>query len=343
MGIVISYLQQISVRRRIITKLSLFLLRQLLLRRIPIPLLILGKHHDAIRDARDDGQDRKGDGDGITRNKLGRILLEEGKHGDDATNVAESDLPRASDRSPSVTAEVHVEPAHDDGHGRVRAHGDEEERRVLHLGVVVHAKQDGEARDGNEDGKDGKRRAVSDLVRDEGDHHGEAECDGPRGNTVKLCLHRAVAERLDDAGRKVGVTIGGDDEAKVHESSEDDLGVLEDIENITKRRLALSARAALIGPEPRGDIVPLLGCQPLGLLGEVGQEEVEEEAGKDGQGTLEDKDPAPAGVTPHAAHLADGGGEQTTECAGESGAVEEEGVSALGFVTSVPHADEVEG
>lgn len=36
-----------------------------------------------------------------------------------------------------VAAQVHVEPADDDGHGTVGAHRDEEESRVLKLVIVV--------------------------------------------------------------------------------------------------------------------------------------------------------------------------------------------------------------
>lgn len=37
-----------------------------------------------------------------------------------------------------VPAEVHVEPADDDRHGAVGAHGDQEKRRVLHVRLVVY-------------------------------------------------------------------------------------------------------------------------------------------------------------------------------------------------------------
>lgn len=58
---------------------------------------------------------------------FGSILGQESKYGNDASDVAEADLPCAADGPPMVATEVHVEPADDDGHGAVGAHGDKEE------------------------------------------------------------------------------------------------------------------------------------------------------------------------------------------------------------------------
>ena len=57
---------------------------------------------------------------------MGRVLGQERVRGDDAANVAETDLPGRPDGSAMVAAEVQVEPADYDRQGGVCAHGDEE-------------------------------------------------------------------------------------------------------------------------------------------------------------------------------------------------------------------------
>ena len=59
-----------------------------------------------------------------------------------------------------MAAEVHVEPADDDRHGGVRAHGDEEQCRVFQLLVVVDGDEDGKAGNGDGDRDDGEDEAV---------------------------------------------------------------------------------------------------------------------------------------------------------------------------------------
>lgn len=68
-----------------------------------------------------------------------------------------------------VAAEVHAEPADDDGEGGVGAHGDEEEGGVFEVGVFVGGEEDGEAGDGYGDGKEGEEEAVFEEVGEVGD------------------------------------------------------------------------------------------------------------------------------------------------------------------------------
>ena len=56
---------------------------------------------------------------------------------DDAANVAKRNLPRRTDGATVVSTKVHVEPTHDNRHGRVGSAGDEKERAVLHVGMRV--------------------------------------------------------------------------------------------------------------------------------------------------------------------------------------------------------------
>lgn len=104
-----------------------------------------------------------------------------------------------------VAAQVHVEPADDDRHGAVGAHGDEEQGGVLDVPVGVHVQEDGEPGGGHGDGDQGEGEAVLGFVRGEGDHHGEDEGAGPGGDAVELGADRGVAVGSDDAWGEVGV------------------------------------------------------------------------------------------------------------------------------------------
>ena len=107
-----------------------------------------------------------------------------------------------------VAAEVEVEPTDDDGHGAVRADGDEKQGCVLHVPIRVYVEEDGKAGNGDEDGTKCKGEAVLGSIRGVGDHHGEDERTCPRGHTVELCADWRVAVRSDDAWGEVGVPIG---------------------------------------------------------------------------------------------------------------------------------------
>lgn len=124
-----------------------------------------------------------------------------------------------------VAAQVHVEPAHNDGHGRVGAHADEEQRGVLHGQVVVDVDEDAEARNGNGNARHDEQEAVLGPVRGDGHNHGEPKGHSPRRDRPQLGGDGVVLVALDDGGCKVGVRVGGHDEAKVHDAAEPDLVV----------------------------------------------------------------------------------------------------------------------
>lgn len=83
-----------------------------------------------------------------------------------------------------MPAEIHVEPADDDGHCAVDAHCNHEERAVLEVVVVVNDNQDGETGDGDADGYDCEGETVFEFVAEVGDDHSEGEAGGPRGYAV---------------------------------------------------------------------------------------------------------------------------------------------------------------
>lgn len=159
---------------------------------------------------------------------------------------------------------------------------------------------------------------------------------------MKLCLDAVISVGLDDTRCEVGIPVRRDDETKVHETSDNDLVVLEDASDVAEGDLALNGRAALVRAQASRDKGLLIFAEPLHIFWEVGQPEEEEDTNDDSEEAFEDKDPAPAGIAADTAHLSDRCSKKTAECAGEGGAVEEEGVATLSFVATIPHADKVE-
>lgn len=237
-----------------------------------------------------------------------------------------------------MAAQIHVEPADDDGHGRISAHGHEEQSSILDRAVVVYSNENGETGDADSNRKKREEEAVLEAITEPGYYHGKPECSGPRRHAVKLGLDRAVAVALDNTRREVGVSIGRNNQSKVHEASDNDLGIAEDSANIRKSNWPFPARPSLINLQPCFDKSALVLAKPLGLLREIGQKEVEEEGDNDRQETFENEDPAPAAIASHVVHLTNGTGKETAKGTSEGRAGEEECVTTLGFVTTVPMA-----
>lgn len=176
-----------------------------------------------------------------------------------------------------VAAQIHGKPAHDDGHGRVNAHGDEEEGSVLECVVVVHGDEDAEADDGEADGGDGEGETVLELVAEVGDDHGEGERGCPGGHRVQLRLDSRVAVRLDDAGGEKGVAVRRHNEAEVHETADEDLVIFKHVDDVPNSNRALCCGAALVLAQAVLDVGPLVFGQPFCFLWEIGDDKVEYE------------------------------------------------------------------
>lgn len=174
-----------------------------------------------------------------------------------------------------VAAEVHGEPADDDGHGRVDAHGDEEEGRVLQAAVVVHGDEDAEAGDGEADGPHGEGEAVLQLVAEVRHDHGEGEGRRPRRHRVQLRADGRVPVALDDARREEGVAVRRHDESEVHEPADEDLVVLEHVDDVPDSNRAFCGGAALVLAQAVFDVDALLVGEPFCVLGEIGDDKVE--------------------------------------------------------------------
>lgn len=206
-------LEQISIIRIHIPFLRLLKFRQPEVRARLVPIPILHQHASSINAASRGAQTRKANADAVPLMVIMRgrgVLGQEGVRGDDAADVAEAHLPGRPDGPAVVAAEVEVEPADDDREGRVRAHGDEEQRRVLEVRPRVHGQQDGEAGDGHGGGDEREQEAVLELVGEEGDDEGEDEGAGPRRDAVQLGADLRVPICPDDARGEEGVAVGFD-------------------------------------------------------------------------------------------------------------------------------------
>ena len=103
--------------------------------------------------------------------------------------------------------------------------------------------------------------------------------------------------------------ISRHNQAKVHETPHEYLKVLEDVDHITGRDLALCRGSALIRAKAGFDVRPLLLAQPFRIFGEVRDDEEEDEGHKASQYPFKNEDPPPSLIAPHTAHLANGTGE----------------------------------
>ena len=124
---VVRKLEQISIIRTHIPLLRLLKLRQAQIRPRLVPIPILHQQTSGINAARRRAQTGKANADAIPIViKMRRILRQERVRGDDAANVAETNLPRRPDGPSMMAAEIEVEPANYDRESGVRAHCHEE-------------------------------------------------------------------------------------------------------------------------------------------------------------------------------------------------------------------------
>lgn len=191
-----------------ISQLRLFVIREADVADGPGAAPVLDHQGDEVGHRGEAAEGGEGNGDGVALDIIRRVGVEERVRRDDAANVAEADLPGDADGAPVVPAQVHVEPAHDDGHGAVRPHDDEEQRRVLEVQVVVHRDQDAEPGDAEAQRHDGEESPVPEHVGKGRDDQREDEGYGPRRNGAELGLDGVELVRLDDLRREEGVAVG---------------------------------------------------------------------------------------------------------------------------------------
>ncbi|KFY88486.1 hypothetical protein V500_06312 [Pseudogymnoascus sp. VKM F-4518 (FW-2643)] len=102
------------------------------------------------------------------------------------------------DGAAMMAPEIHVEPAHDDGHGRVGAHGEGEEGALLRHDVVVYIEQHSEADDRDAYWKETAGEALASAVASPSYYHGESEeadsCCFPGRDEAQLRLGTAVVQ-----------------------------------------------------------------------------------------------------------------------------------------------------
>lgn len=170
------------------------------------------------------------------------------------TKLTETNLPRTAHSSPVMPTQIHIEPTNNNRHGCISSHGDQEESCILQVVVVVHGNEDSEAGDADANGENGKEEAMSEAIGEIRNKHGKAKSSSPRRHTMELGLDGRVAVALDDGGRKVCIAICGYDQAKIHQATDKNLGVFEDICDVSRFDGALAGGAALVDLEAVLDI-----------------------------------------------------------------------------------------
>lgn len=92
-----SDLQQVPIRRSHVSKFSLLMFRQPNINDLLVPVFVRQRASDSVNNASQYAEDREGDTDGVSRHVIRRVFLQEREDCDDATDVAESNLPGTTD------------------------------------------------------------------------------------------------------------------------------------------------------------------------------------------------------------------------------------------------------
>jgi len=124
------------------------------------------------------------------------------------------------------------------------------------------------------------------IVGGNGDDNIQHESSSRGRNRVKLSRDGAVAERSDDGRGKEGDAIPRNDESKVRETTEDDLGILEDSKNVPPGLLSVKLRVSELLSKPGLGKCPFVIGQPLGFLREVSDKEEYDNSECNGHETL---------------------------------------------------------
>jgi hypothetical protein len=285
-------LQLVPIIRIQISQLHLLILSQSYVPYTLLPLPVRPRTHDEIRHAAQRTQTHECDTNRISRNVLRPVLLQERKHGDDATDISESNLPCCANCATMMAAQVHIEPTHDDGHGRVCAASNQKQGAVLKLAVVVNGDEYCEAGNADADWQDGEEETVLELVGEVCDDHTEAKSSGPRRNGMQLRLDGRVAVALDNGRGEISVSVGRYNQPKVHETADEDLGVFEDFQDVSGGDGSFAGGFALVDFQSGFDVGTLVFGEPFTFFREVRDQEEEEERHDAGQEAFEDEDPS---------------------------------------------------
>jgi hypothetical protein len=202
-----------------------------------------------------------------------------------------------------------TEPAYDNWHGGVTAHGYEEQSCVLQRTVIVYRDQDGEADDCDADGKDSITESMACFVGEIGEDHCKGEGGGPGGYTVELCLDFTVAVAIDDWRWEVCVArreliskeisefndslrdlrVSRNNQTEVHETAEEDFVVFEYVAYVFGSHLAFDGWSTLFAAEAVDDICSLFVREPFAVFREIWKDEEEGGADNASKNAFEDE------------------------------------------------------
>jgi len=236
----------------------------------PSTLSVLRVEGDKVDGAGDGGETDESKTEGVTLGILGSIRGQETEGSDDPTTVTEADLEGGTNAAPQVSADcgkgisddgseesigtpgltIGTEPTNNNRTSSVLTHSNQKQRSVPHVHTFVDSQEDDQSNDGDKHQREDEDVSPLVIVGGGRDDHTQREGGNPGGDRVELSLNGAETEGSEDSGGEVRITIPRNDEAEIHETTEDDLEILEDAENIPPGRLNIELRITYILSEP---------------------------------------------------------------------------------------------
>lgn len=289
--------------------------------------------HENLKDERHAHQTEK---DEVTSVELGRVLLEVDERSKDTTKVTETDVHGDTDTTLGGTTNVVTVPGDTLRDVGVDTASEKEDTGVLDVRVVGSDLED-DTEHGGKSETDHEDTTSAQLIGKVSTSDADEASNDVRRNTHELSLFVAVAKGFDDSWQEERETVQRGVNAKGDEHMAPNLPIGNSMFEVFCAIL-VGERAAVLF-KTAGDFLLFGLSQELGGLRVVVHVEESNDGDDEGEKTLKDEDPRPAGETTEAFHLDDTTSEKTTESTSACCSREENGHAETTLVTTVPHGD----
>ena len=173
----------------------------------------------------------------------------------------------------NIELTIGTEPTNDNRNCASLANHNQAKCSVPHTHALMYVQEDDRSDGGDDQHWEDEDVPPLVIIRGSGDDHTHHEGGSCGGDRVELGHGGAISGGSEDSGSEEGVGISGNDDSEVRETTEDDLEILDDIENIPPGRSSVELRISDIISEPGLDEGPLFVGQPPSFLREVWDEE----------------------------------------------------------------------
>lgn len=316
--------------------------RELLLRVPPVALLVVILHPEQHQRRHNQHTAARSEVEPVANVVVGRVRRQEAPRRDEAADVAHHDVEADGGAAGRVRHDVGADLAVADRAEAEERGGDEEGGAVAHAGVGRGQEHDvadhGHGRAGDEEDL-----AAVNLPRDEGQEEGEEAADDVGRDRVEL-LHDEGLARVDGADDGRGEEGEALDRDVVEQ--EDERGRQRYGRHHAQPQLLLvhvvehDRLADALGADAALGHLALLGGQPAGRGGAVGEGQERDKSQAAGDDAFNDKDHAPRRDGADVVERQDGRGEQTAKGTGHGRHDDEEG-QAEGELGAAVEAGEV--